>query len=101
VDDRTPAGDLVAVQEALYRAVAHEHGLELLLNSVVDVDGDHATVSSVSVLLGGDMRDPKIVSCQRVLDSLHRDDHGRWRMEARVPDDNPRETAVSDEVRRE
>jgi hypothetical protein len=47
------------------------------------------------------MRDPKIVSCQRVLDSLHRDDHGRWRMEARVPDDNPRETAVSDEVRRE
>ena len=53
MDGRTPSGDHVAVQEALYRAVAREHGLELLLNSVVDVDGDRATVSSFSVLLGG------------------------------------------------
>jgi len=97
VDDRSPAGDHVAVQEALYRAVAREHGLELLLNSVVDVDGNRATVSSVSVLLGGDVRDPKIVSCERVLDSLQRDDHGRWRVEARAPDDNPGGTAQSPE----
>jgi hypothetical protein len=97
VDDRTPAGDHVAVQEALYRAVAREHGLELLLNSVVDFDGDRATVSSVSVVLGGDVRDPKIVSCGRVLDSLQCDDHGRWRVGARASDDNPRRTDRSDE----
>jgi hypothetical protein len=97
VDDRTPAGDHVAVQEALYRAVAREHGLELLLNSVVEVDGDRATVASVSVLLGGNVRDPKIVSCRRVLDSLQRDGHGRWRVGARASDDSSGRTDLSDE----
>jgi hypothetical protein len=34
-------------------------------------------------VLGGDPRDPQIVRCHRVIDSLHRDGAGHWHVDAR------------------
>lgn len=84
--DDTPIGDDVAIRETLYRAAVATPGLELLLNSIVAVDGDHATVSSISLLMGGGLRDPQIVRCERVVDSLHRDATGHWQLDARIDD---------------
>ena len=82
--DETLDIDHVAVQEALYRAASDAAGFELLLNSMVTIDGTHAAVRSICVVLGGELRDPKITSCQRVIDSLHRDSEGRWRVDSRT-----------------
>jgi hypothetical protein len=82
-------GDHIAVQEALYRAASCGPEVELLLNSEIEVYGGTASVRSVSLVLGGDLRDPQIVSCRRVLDSLQRDGEGRWRVKGRVADDGP------------
>jgi hypothetical protein len=85
VDDVSPDVDRSDVLETLYRTASAAPELELLLNSVPDVDGDQATVSSISVVLGGDRRDPHIVRCEHVIHSLHRDVAGQWHVDARRP----------------
>lgn|GEM_PF-4927502 len=83
MNDPTAAVEALAVLDALYRAAEATPGVELLLNSVPVIEGGTATVSSVSVVLGGDLRHPDVRLCRRVTDSLHRDSSGRWCVDPR------------------
>ena len=83
MNDVSPDDQRALVLEALYQAATRAPALELVLNSIPDIDGDRATVTSISLVLGGDLREPQILRCQQVIDSLQRDDEGRWHVDAR------------------
>lgn len=86
MSDTAAGGDALAVLDALYRAAETTPGVELLLNCIPVIEGGHATVSSVSVVLGGDLREPGIRRCQHLTDTLHRDSAGRWHVDPRADD---------------
>jgi hypothetical protein len=91
MNDVARADDAPAVLNALYRQVESTPGVEILLNAVPVIDRDNATVSSVSVVFGGDVREPRILRCRRVTDRLQRATDGRWQVHPRNGDEVPPE----------
>jgi SnoaL-like domain len=85
-DDNQPS-DRMAVRYALYRnanEAARGTEVELIVNSIIEIDGSRARASSVRLRLGGTDRAPQLVACDRVDDELVRRSDGEWELERRT-----------------
>ena len=81
-----PGDDQTAVRYALFRAAeeaTHGKEVDLIVNTVVEIDGDRAWASSVRLRLGETDRAPQLITCDRIYDELVRLPSGQWKIAPR------------------